>query len=270
VTVRSEQQSAIWIGDANGRNANQTVPVASPTFTARWLGDRVVLESGGSDAGIFVIEPGATRATRLIAGGFAPLGTRDGRRLVHGFIDKPGIWRSDAEGRTPVQLTDVADRPLAVTPDGLNVVFSAATGARPLWTVPIAGGAAKQVSSLAAGNVAVSRDSRRVMFVTVDGDRRELIVCDLPACTNINRYPAPTRTDRIEWAPDGRSIAYLDDETGSNLVVRPLEGKQPRPLTTFKDGLSIFDFAWSHDDRRLAIGRLSERSDIVLFKGVKP
>lgn len=108
------------------------------------------------------------------------------------------------------------------------------------------------------------------MFVTRDGDRRELIVCDLPSCANINRYPAPTRSNLVEWAPDGRSIAYPDDETGSNIVVRPLEGGQPRPLTTFKDGVPISDFAWSHDHTRLAIGRMSERSDIVLFKGVKP
>ena len=274
VTVRSDTQTSIWTSDANGQDAKETVPVSSLAsslgFSTRWLGDRLVLQNAGNDAGVSVITPGESRPTRLIAGGFGPLGTADGRTLVFGLIDKPGIWRSDADGRNLVKLTDVADRPLAVTPDGLHVVFSAATGARELWIVPMAGGTAKPVSSLAAGYAAISPDSRRVMFVTRDDDRRELVVCDLPACANVNRYPAPGRTDQVEWAPDGRSIAYLDAATGSNIVVHPLEGGEPRQLTTFKDGLSIFDFAWSHDHTRLAIGRISERSDIVLFKGVKP
>jgi Tol biopolymer transport system component len=270
VTVRLDQQTSIWVSDANGQNAKETVPVSSLPFSARWLGDRLLVQQGGNDAGISVLKPGEPRSTRLIAGGFGPLGTADGRTLVFGLIDKPGIWRSDAEGRNLVKLTDAADRPDAVTPDGLNVVFSAATGARALWMVPIAGGAAKPVSSLAAGYAAVSPDGRRVMFVTRDGDRRELIVCDLPSCANINRYPAPVRTGFVEWAPDGRSIAYPDAETESNIVVRPLEGAQPLQLTTFKDVLAILDFAWSHDYTRLAILRSSQRSDIVLFKGVKP
>ena len=268
-TVRSEQQTTVLLSDTNGQNAKE-MPVSPLALSSRWLGDRLLVEHGGNDAGVSVIKPGEQSSSRLVVGGFGPVGSADGRTLAFGLIDKPGIWKSDAEGRNVVKLTDVADRPLAMSPDGLNVVFSAATGARELWIVPTTGGTAKRVSSLPAGYAAISPDSRRVMFVTRDGERRELIVCDLPSCANINRYPAPTRTNLVEWAPDGLSIAYPDDETGSNIVVRPFEGGQPRPLTTFKDGVPIFDFAWSHDHTRLAIGRMGGRSDIVLFKGVKP
>ena len=41
------------------------------------------------------------------------------------------------------------------------------------------------------------------MFVTRERDQRQLIVCELPACSNIARYPAPDGVDRVEWTPDG-------------------------------------------------------------------
>ena len=43
----------------------------------------------------------------------------------------------------------------------------------------------------------------------------------------------------------------------------------PYSNTKFGDGRPITDFAWSRDDRHLAVARASVSSDIVLFKGLK-
>jgi hypothetical protein len=59
------------------------------------------------------------------------------------------------------------------------------------------------------------------------------------------------------------------DGTGSNLTLEPLDGEPPRQLTHFTVGPVIFDFAWSHDGKRLAIARTTTTNDIVLFRGLK-
>jgi hypothetical protein len=53
---------------------------------------------------------------------------------------------------------------------------------------------------------------------------------------------------------------------GVNLIVQPLDGSGPKPLTGFTDRV-ITDFAFSADGKRLAISRLVTTNDIVLFKG---
>jgi hypothetical protein len=55
---------------------------------------------------------------------------------------------------------------------------------------------------------------------------------------------------------------------GMNLVVQPLGGTRPYPLTQFTDR-TINDFAFSADGKRLAISRSVAAHDIVLFKGFK-
>ena len=72
----------------------------------------------------------------------------------------------------------------------------------------------------------------------------------------------------IQWTPDGRSLAYLSQDTPSNIWVQPLDGGPPRQMTRFQDQ-RIIAYRWSHDGKRLALARAMDRSDIVLLKGVK-
>jgi len=53
-----------------------------------------------------------------------------------------------------------------------------------------------------------------------------------------------------------------------NLIVQPVDGTRPYPLTQFNDR-TINDFAFSPDGKRLAISRSVAAHDIVLFKGFK-
>jgi hypothetical protein len=50
----------------------------------------------------------------------------------------------------------------------------------------------------------------------------------------------------------------------SNIWATPLDGGQPRWLTSFVD-LRIFGFAWSRDGRTLAVSRGEYTSDVVLI-----
>ena len=53
-----------------------------------------------------------------------------------------------------------------------------------------------------------------------------------------------------------------------NLIVQPVDGARPYPLTRFTDRV-IDDFAFSADGKRLAVSRSVTSNDIVLFKGFK-
>jgi len=69
----------------------------------------------------------------------------------------------------------------------------------------------------------------------------------------------------IRWAPDGRSLTYIDDLNGvSNIWSRPVSGGPPKQLTHFTSG-QIFNFAWSRDGKQLALARGTETSDVVLI-----
>jgi hypothetical protein len=50
--------------------------------------------------------------------------------------------------------------------------------------------------------------------------------------------------------------------------IHPLDGSASRQITHFTDGRFIGHYAWSNDGQRLAVSRVSFRSDIVLFRNL--
>jgi hypothetical protein len=50
----------------------------------------------------------------------------------------------------------------------------------------------------------------------------------------------------------------------SNLLTQPLNGAKPTQLTKFQ-GEQIFNFAWSHDGKWLALARGRVADDLVLI-----
>ena len=82
------------------------------------------------------------------------------------------------------------------------------------------------------------------------------------------KIPIPTVDPNPSWAPDGKSILYVDVTNGvGNIWSAPLDGKPPRKLTAF-DADQIFAFDVSPDNR-LAISRGSVVRDVVLIKNVR-
>jgi Tol biopolymer transport system component len=70
----------------------------------------------------------------------------------------------------------------------------------------------------------------------------------------------------LEWAPDGRSLLYVDTPRGvSNVWRLPLAGGPPRQVTRFDAG-QIFAFALTRDGRRLAVARGGIVGDVVLIR----
>jgi Tol biopolymer transport system component len=71
-----------------------------------------------------------------------------------------------------------------------------------------------------------------------------------------------------QWAPDGKGVAYINDQDHGNLWEQPLDGRPARALTHFPDA-QILEFAWSPDYKRLVLSRGRMSDDIVLLKGLR-
>jgi Tol biopolymer transport system component len=201
-----------------------------------------------------------------------PSATSDGRVIV---IQRDGLWRFDGDGRRSVQLSPDGFDPL-VTPDDKRVIFlSNRTGTQSLWMQNLDGGTPTSIANVGVGiqSFAVSPDSRSLVFRSscCNGERKEptLVVCEFPGCATRRALPSHHYAGgRVRWTPDGRSLAYVDADTQSNIWIQPLDATAPRQLTHFTDR-TITDFAWSHDGRQLAIARATSTNDIVLFRGLK-
>lgn len=92
----------------------------------------------------------------------------------------------------------------------------------------------------------LSQDGQRVV-VTARGE-----VFDLPAdkgvTKNITRTPGAHERD-AQWSPDGKSIAYISDETGeTELYMQPAGGGERIQLTKNNDTY-IRSFEWSPDSK---------------------
>jgi eukaryotic-like serine/threonine-protein kinase len=71
---------------------------------------------------------------------------------------------------------------------------------------------------------------------------------------------------QIQFVPDGQSLAYVitDDKNVDNIWLQPLDGKPGRQLTQFHSD-SIFGFTWSPDQKKLAVARGHQESDVILL-----
>jgi serine/threonine protein kinase/Tol biopolymer transport system component len=277
VTTRLETRTSLWVGDAAGAAGAEIV---TPTlFTGRfawvsWAGARLLYNTTDSGrASVAVMRPEDRAAEDLAPQGpnvLSGAGTSDGRTLVFARRSE-GLWKTDAAGRSPVQLSRHASFDVQIAPDDRHALFlSTGRGAETPWMVPIDGGEATEIINTPTswGTLDVSPGGR-LLFASLG----VLVICDLPACATRRELSLPANFGaRPRWMPDGQRIAYIETG-GANLWSIGTDGGPPRQLTRFQEdasGRSIAAFAWSRDGRRLAIVHATTTSDIVLVRGLQP
>jgi len=271
VTTRRETRTSLWVGDAAGVSGKEMVP---PTlFTGRfvwvsWAGERVLYNSTSSGrASVAALRPDGGVDEDLAPAGpnlLSGVGTSDGRTLVYARRND-GVWKTDAAGRSPVQLTADEAFDVRITPDDRHVVFlSSRSGVEALWTIPIDGGQSTQIFDAPTGWGTIDVSSRGQLIFQAG----EYYVCDLPACTNRRGLKRPANFGgRPRWTPDGQRIGYIETG-GENLWSMGLDGGAPRQITHFPKGSGhvMSAFAWSRDGKRLAIVHTATTNDIVLIR----
>ncbi len=134
------------------------------------------------------------------------------------------------------------------SPDGSRIVFlSDRTGARSLWTVPVAAGKPAGPAELLKANVGsmspLGITRRGILYYTLTNDRRNIYVAELDAALRVTQPPALVSerflnsNNRGAWSRDGRYLAYYsfrgaesDWARSATLVIRTMATGEERDI----------------------------------------
>jgi len=187
------------------------------------------------------------------------------------------IWRTSADGSSPLKLTDGKLDFLPVcSPDQKWVYYS--DWRKQISRVPLDGsGKTEVLFTVREGygdffGVSISPDGKTLAVAVRKGQEvgAKVALFDLGS-------PKPPRTldtthysGGPEFTPDGKSVAYVGRENGvDNVWVQPLDGSAGHPITDFKSE-QIWSFSLSPDGKSLAVLRGHWDSDVVLLQDTKP
>jgi eukaryotic-like serine/threonine-protein kinase len=216
-----------------------------------------------------------------------PTSCQDGRYIVftwagHSASNQAGIWRVNADGSDPKQLTDgTQDVAPQCSPDGHWVFYEDVQNLL-LKRVGIDGGAPEIVpGTVIPGGyfdygLTIAPDGKLLAFVTTGGTGD---IIHQIALVQLNAGPTPPRRmldpdPRVaagpQFTPDGRAVVYPIHENGTdNLWLQPLDGSGGRQITQFRsDGISSFGF--SPDGKTIGVLRSHVESDVVLLRDEAP
>ena len=164
------------------------------------------------------------------------------------------------------------------SPDGTYFIYmSLVDGKWRLMKKPLAGGPAIELSEKTGGFPAISPDGSQIAAVALEGSSgtNAVVMIDVfsphGGAPLKSFAPAPTFSvetlDRsgLQFSADGQAIYYATSNNGvDNIVMQPIAGGPPTPVTKFHDKfIAAFDFDWTN--KRLAVVRGNNRSDIVLI-----
>jgi Tol biopolymer transport system component/DNA-binding winged helix-turn-helix (wHTH) protein len=205
----------------------------------------------------------------------APVVSPDGRYIVfqscrNANTDRAyNIWRVDADGRNPMQLTRGSyDSEPAFSPDSESVVYVTQDGHVPkLRRVPISGGEPVSLTDEFSQHPAFSPDGKVLVYYRMNQkqrDQRHLVLIPAQGGAPFKTIPAPKNFGAVvQWGPGGDSLWYRDS-TLTSIWVLPIDGTPPSPLLKLRNQ-TLSTFSFSQDGRRLAYSSGPQLSDVVLI-----
>ena len=212
------------------------VSTSSSAFDVSISGDgKTVIFSSEHVGGvphIFATDADGSNARQLTRGSgeFMPHISRDGRFVV--YRQEASGWVIPAAGGEAIKVTDRANGPIKLSPDGSSVLFlewqpGAGRVTQNLKIVPLAGGPP---------------------------------LLDLPWTSSGRDF---------QWFSDGKSITFRRTAGGaSNLFMLPATGGEPEQITRFGSGV-IRSYDWLPDGR-VVMARSEPRVDVVLIRNFRP
>jgi serine/threonine protein kinase/Tol biopolymer transport system component len=211
---------------------------------------------------------------------------RNGGPILLSWIAREGrtttnIWRVDADGSHPKQLTNGKDEeyPLCAA-DGRSLYYLDATTYR-IMKIPVDGGSAEVVEGSAIPNgyvtpgLTLSSDGNLIVGIASQTDPTTQNLTTRVAIIDVNGkseastkflVPRPEIALPISYTPDGKAVAYNIVENGvGNIWAQPLDGSPGHRLTNFtSDRINTFQF--SPDGKFLSVARVHVVSDVVLLR----
>jgi eukaryotic-like serine/threonine-protein kinase len=212
----------------------------------------------------------------------------DGRTLLLGWTgpdvtNKVNIWRTDANGGDPKQVTfGKYDAVPVCSPDSKWAYYADKDGALAM-RVPVDGSSKPEViPGVVPPNSIISSDQ---YGISPDGKYFACVITMTPTSGSsgvqkINLVPVdagpqpqtrlidpdPRIKGHLSFTPDGKSFVYAIRVNGvENLWQQPIDGGPGRQITNFP-AEQITNYRWSPDGKTIAMIRQHIDSDVVLLK----
>jgi len=296
-TVQQKAVSGLSLLPGDGNSAN-AVPVAIEGETIgnfNWSADGNLLTS--DFARLLRTDLHGQAPTVLLsdsAGAIFAFSRCDTRYLVfpwafHGGTNSVGIWRVDADGSNPKQLTDGGNDGFQRKPACAGNWVYFFRDVQHIWRAPLDGATdgSFKAEPVAATAIEHGFHTGRGMGVSPDGKTlaylpelvnpqtqtgvQKIAFLDLESMATPRMIdPNPHISAGPQFTPDGKAVAYPVRENGvDNLWVQPVDGSAPHQITKF-DSEQILSFDWSPDGKNLGVLRGHTDSDVVLFQESKP
>ena len=189
---------------------------------------------------------------------------------------KQSIWRTNADGSSPLKLTDGKSDAFPVcSPDQKWVYYSDWVGGH-IYRVPLDGSGKTEAISgipqgyIPMGGLSVSPDGKSLATaVAKTAEAVKIALFDLGSPSPPRMLNASHYLREVQFTPGAKSLAYAIRENGvDNVWVQPLDGSAGHPITDFKSE-QIWSFHLSPDGKSLGILRGHFDFDVVLLQESK-
>jgi Tol biopolymer transport system component len=225
-----------------------------------------------SGAVILVGTNGEQSMTLPPTGGVADQSVECGNSIIYRFVSQSAgtainLWKSDANGANPMQLTSGRNEQHPQCSDGKWVYFVEQAENQALKRVPLAGGSAETIIDEPSDGYVLSHDGKFTAQLDVRELDHKLVlnVFDVENRKMWYRDIDQRASDPIGFSADGKSVAYTVRHRGiDNLWLQPLDGGAFRQLTHFTTE-RFARFAFSPDGTQLAIERGHYEADAVIL-----
>ena len=301
-TVQSRSTGILNLLAGSGapqRNQSEAFSQPHDVVSLTWMGNAALLVSDGQSVRRLE-KSGAVENTPLSdLNSWIPGLAACGDRYVvlawafHDGTNQVGIWRANADGSNPKQLTkDAFNIHPVCSPDGKWVYYYDGTP-HFLMRIPLDGGdpqpvPASDVPHMFGGGagLAISPDGKLLVFnadINMTENSQASAVSRLAIVNLESPSPSGPRliapdprmaggpssnnfSNNLSFTPDGKSIAYIIRDKGvDNIFLHPLDGTPGHQITNFTSD-NISHFQWSPDGQTLAVARFHTTSDVVLLR----
>lgn len=182
------------------------------------------------------------------------------------------IWRLDLQSGSVAQLTKGRiDQAPFCSPDSKKFLYTTVDKGRPLlMEMPVAGGEAKQIVNKIVNFGVYSPDMQQIAALMPEGTGVNFgeVVAIIPAQGGLpvkTFAPARSISTVFQYSPDGQSLHYAVTERGvSNMVTQPIGIESATPQTHF-DKFTIYGYDYDWKNKRLALARGRNNTDVVLL-----